>query len=199
MLSRPGMGEYYEDEGKYSWIVYTVCVLVVGGLVGYVLSIAGTGLGAGMPAQAAAQTTAGRAAGGRKRAAGLPGHPDARSAESAGGGQRGEPAVRRAALRRRGPVLPACVRAQPLGRQRQHRSRDRALVHGPARRGAGAIRTVAADRADPRGDALQRRHRARRRQARLSGRRGGLGEAAGHVARLPRTLRACASGWPMRG
>jgi tetratricopeptide (TPR) repeat protein len=57
MLSSAGMGEYYEDEGKYSWIVYAVCVLVVGGLAGYVLSVAGTRPGAGQPAPATAQTT----------------------------------------------------------------------------------------------------------------------------------------------
>ena len=48
------MREYYEDERKYSWIVYAVCALLVGGLAGYILAIAGTRPGAGAPAQTAA-------------------------------------------------------------------------------------------------------------------------------------------------
>jgi tetratricopeptide (TPR) repeat protein len=48
------MREYYEDERKYAWIVYAVCMLVVGGLAGYVLALAGSGPGAGAAAQAAA-------------------------------------------------------------------------------------------------------------------------------------------------
>ena len=35
------MREYDEDERRYAWIVYAVCLLLVGGLAGYVLSIAG--------------------------------------------------------------------------------------------------------------------------------------------------------------
>jgi Flp pilus assembly protein TadD len=51
------MREYYEDEQKYSWIVYAVCTLLVGGLAGYILAIAGTRPGAGGPAQTAAAAT----------------------------------------------------------------------------------------------------------------------------------------------
>jgi hypothetical protein len=56
---------------------------------------------------------------------------------------------------------------------------------GTARGRARAVRAVAAHLADARADALQRRHRARRRHARLSGRGRGMGEAAGVLARLP--------------
>ena len=54
------MREYYEDERKYAWIVYAVCALMVGGLAGYILAIAGTRPGAGAAAQtaAAAQSSA---------------------------------------------------------------------------------------------------------------------------------------------
>ena len=54
------MRESYEDEQKYSWIVYAVCTLIVGGLAGYMLAVAGTRPGAGVPAQtvAAAASTA---------------------------------------------------------------------------------------------------------------------------------------------
>ena len=52
------MREYDEDEQKYSWMVYAVCALIVGGLAGYVLAVAGTRPGAGMQAQAAATSTA---------------------------------------------------------------------------------------------------------------------------------------------
>jgi tetratricopeptide (TPR) repeat protein len=51
------MGEYYEDERKYSWIVYAVCALLVGGLAGYVIAIAGLRPGAG-PVQTATATAA---------------------------------------------------------------------------------------------------------------------------------------------
>ena len=46
------MPEYYEDERKYAWIVYAVCALMVGGLAGYIIAVAGTRPGAG-PVQAA--------------------------------------------------------------------------------------------------------------------------------------------------
>ena len=53
------MREYDEDEQKYAWIVYAVCALMVGGLGGYVLAVAGTGPGAaGVQAQAVATSTA---------------------------------------------------------------------------------------------------------------------------------------------
>ena len=48
------MREYDEDERKYSWIVYAVCALLVGGLAGYIIAIAGTRPGAGALTQAAA-------------------------------------------------------------------------------------------------------------------------------------------------
>jgi Flp pilus assembly protein TadD len=51
------MREYDEDEQKYSWIVYAVCTLIVGGLAGYLLAIAGTRPGTGGPAQTAAAAT----------------------------------------------------------------------------------------------------------------------------------------------
>jgi Flp pilus assembly protein TadD len=51
------MREYDEDEQKYSWIVYAVCMLIVGGLAGYILAIAGNRPGAGGPAQTAAAAT----------------------------------------------------------------------------------------------------------------------------------------------
>jgi predicted Zn-dependent protease len=47
------MHEYDEDERKYSWIVYAVCALMVGGLGGYIIAIAGTHPGAA-PVQAVA-------------------------------------------------------------------------------------------------------------------------------------------------
>ena len=40
------MREYEEDEQKYSWIVYAVCALLVGGLGGYIIAIAATRPGA---------------------------------------------------------------------------------------------------------------------------------------------------------
>src|ERR1019366_2523939 len=49
-----GMRETYEDEQKYSWILYAVCTLIVGGLGGYMLAVAGTRPGAGVPVQTAA-------------------------------------------------------------------------------------------------------------------------------------------------
>ena len=52
------MREYDEDEQKYSWIVYAVCALLVGGLGGYMIAIAGTRTGASAPAQTTA-TSAG--------------------------------------------------------------------------------------------------------------------------------------------
>ncbi len=52
------MREYDEDERKYSWIVYAVCALMVGGLAGYVLAVAGTRPGEGVQVQAAATSTA---------------------------------------------------------------------------------------------------------------------------------------------
>ena len=52
------MDEFYEDERKYSWIVYAVCVVVVGGLTGSMLSIAGTHPGAGQTAQSTASAQA---------------------------------------------------------------------------------------------------------------------------------------------
>jgi tetratricopeptide (TPR) repeat protein len=39
------MREYDEDEQRYSWIVYAVCILLVGGLAGYMLTVAGTHTG----------------------------------------------------------------------------------------------------------------------------------------------------------
>ena len=48
------MREYDEDEQTYSWIVYAVCALMIGGLAGYILAVAGTRPGAGAPAQTAA-------------------------------------------------------------------------------------------------------------------------------------------------
>ena len=51
------MREYDEDDQKYSWIVYAVCALMVGGLAGYVLAISGTGPGSGAQAQAQAPST----------------------------------------------------------------------------------------------------------------------------------------------
>jgi Flp pilus assembly protein TadD len=51
------MREYYEDEQKYSWIVYALGALIVGGLAGYIVAIAGTRSGAGVPAQTAAAAT----------------------------------------------------------------------------------------------------------------------------------------------
>jgi tetratricopeptide (TPR) repeat protein len=48
------MREYYEDEQQYSWIVYAVCTLIVGGLAGYILAVAGTRPGSGVTAQTAA-------------------------------------------------------------------------------------------------------------------------------------------------
>lgn len=48
------MREYEEDEQKYSWIVYAVCALMVGGLGGYVIAVAGTRPGAGAVTQPAA-------------------------------------------------------------------------------------------------------------------------------------------------
>ena len=41
------MREYEEDEQKYSWIVYVVCALLVGGLGGYIIAIAAARPGAG--------------------------------------------------------------------------------------------------------------------------------------------------------
>jgi tetratricopeptide (TPR) repeat protein len=49
------MREYEEDERKYSWIVYAVCALLVGGLGGYIIAIAAARPGAA-PVQAAATT-----------------------------------------------------------------------------------------------------------------------------------------------
>jgi tetratricopeptide (TPR) repeat protein len=49
------MREYEEDEQKYSWIVYAVCALLVGGLGGYMIAIAAARPGAA-PVQAAATT-----------------------------------------------------------------------------------------------------------------------------------------------
>jgi cytochrome c-type biogenesis protein CcmH/NrfG len=48
------MRESYEDEQKYSWIVYAVCTLIVGGLAGYMLAVAGARPGASVPAQTVA-------------------------------------------------------------------------------------------------------------------------------------------------
>jgi tetratricopeptide (TPR) repeat protein len=47
------MREYEEDDQKYSWIVYAVCALLVGGLGGYIIAIAAARPGAA-PVQAAA-------------------------------------------------------------------------------------------------------------------------------------------------
>lgn len=57
------MREYDEDEKRYSWIVYAVCMLLVGGLAGYMLAVAGTA-GASVPfaTPAAAPSGAGPAA-----------------------------------------------------------------------------------------------------------------------------------------
>lgn len=61
----------YDDEptrpSQYTWIVYAVAMLLVGGLAGYVLSIAGTGSGA----PAATTTTAAAAPVGGAPAAGM--------------------------------------------------------------------------------------------------------------------------------
>jgi tetratricopeptide (TPR) repeat protein len=46
------MREYEEDGQKYSWIVYAVCALLVGGLGGYIIAIAAARPGAA-PVQAA--------------------------------------------------------------------------------------------------------------------------------------------------
>ena len=51
------MREYDEDEKKYSWIVYAVCALLVGGLGGYIIAVAATRPGAG-PVQTAAAAPA---------------------------------------------------------------------------------------------------------------------------------------------
>jgi tetratricopeptide (TPR) repeat protein len=55
------MREYEEDEQKYAWIVYAVCALLVGGLGGYIIAVAGMRSGAA-PVQAAATTAAPAAA-----------------------------------------------------------------------------------------------------------------------------------------
>ena len=55
------MREYEEDEQKYSWIVYAVCALLVGGLGGYIIAIAAARPGAA-PVQAAATTAPAAAA-----------------------------------------------------------------------------------------------------------------------------------------
>ena len=55
------MREYEEDEQKYSWIVYAVCALLVGGLGGYIIAIAAVRPGAA-PVQAAATTAPSAAA-----------------------------------------------------------------------------------------------------------------------------------------
>jgi tetratricopeptide (TPR) repeat protein len=55
------MREYEEDEQKYAWIVYAVCALLVGGLGGYIIAVAGMRPGAA-PVQAAATTAAPAAA-----------------------------------------------------------------------------------------------------------------------------------------
>jgi len=54
------MRDSCEDERQYSWIVYGVCTLIVGGLVGYILAAAGTrpGVGVPVPTAAAAPSTA---------------------------------------------------------------------------------------------------------------------------------------------
>ena len=52
------MREYDEDEQKYSWIVYAVCALLVGGLGGYMIAIAGTRTGATAPAPTATTSAA---------------------------------------------------------------------------------------------------------------------------------------------
>jgi Flp pilus assembly protein TadD len=45
------MIEPYEDERRYSWIVYATAALIVGGLGGYIIGIEGTRPGAGSIAQ----------------------------------------------------------------------------------------------------------------------------------------------------
>ena len=45
-----GMSDYDEDERKYSWIVYALGALMVGGLAGYIIAIAGTRPGTGVTA-----------------------------------------------------------------------------------------------------------------------------------------------------
>jgi tetratricopeptide (TPR) repeat protein len=47
------MREYDEDEREYSWIVYAVCTLMVGGLGGYMIAVASMQPGASASAQAA--------------------------------------------------------------------------------------------------------------------------------------------------
>jgi lipoprotein NlpI len=47
------MREYYEDEKQYAWIVYAVSMIVIGGLAGYVLVLAGSRSGAGVPVSTA--------------------------------------------------------------------------------------------------------------------------------------------------
>lgn len=132
------MREYYEDEQKYSWIVYAFCALIVGGLGGYILAIAGTRPGAGVPAQtaAAAPSTA----------------PPTPLVDE------GALKAYRDILTRDPKHLQAAVNAGNL------------LYDG--HRYVEAI------------PFYQRRHRARRWQARLLRRGRGLGEAAGHDTRL---------------
>jgi cytochrome c-type biogenesis protein CcmH/NrfG len=47
------MREYDEDERQYAWIVYAVCMLILGGLAGYLLAVAGNRSRAAWPAQTA--------------------------------------------------------------------------------------------------------------------------------------------------
>jgi cytochrome c-type biogenesis protein CcmH/NrfG len=54
------MREYDEDEKRYSWIVYAVCMLLVGGLAGYMLAVAGTA-GASAPSASPAAAPSGAA------------------------------------------------------------------------------------------------------------------------------------------
>ena len=51
------MREYEEDPRTYSWMLYAICALIVGGLAGYIIAIAGTRSGAA-PVQAAAAPAA---------------------------------------------------------------------------------------------------------------------------------------------
>lgn len=56
------MREYDEDPQKYSWMVYAICALIVGGLAGYLIAIAATRSGVAPMQTAAAATPAAPAA-----------------------------------------------------------------------------------------------------------------------------------------
>ena len=100
----PTTDDHYDDgparPSQYTWIVYAVAMLLVGGLAGYVLSIAGNG---GAPAATTASTAAAPAPVSAAPAAGMVDevalrHPRARPEERPGRGQRRQHALRREAL-----------------------------------------------------------------------------------------------------